>query len=101
MPTIKPSAGTRSPVSLGPTFVVMVGDEPCVVRATGVRPIADVLAAPEAEALGWEEMSAIGLLDRADEAPAGSGGMIAAPRVRRRRDRPLASRATLLSRPRD
>jgi hypothetical protein len=36
----------------------MVGDDPCTVRATGVCPIADVLSAPEAERLGWEEMEA-------------------------------------------
>ncbi|MFM7075003.1 MAG: hypothetical protein ACKO5R_05650 [Planctomycetaceae bacterium] len=98
MPAIQPSAADRA-AAVGSRYVVMVGDEPCLVRATGVRPIADVLAPPEAELLAWEEMAAVGAVERGTEGDAGSsGGMIAAFRARRRRDRPTASRATLLGR---
>lgn len=95
MPAIQPSVTSRPGVLHGSTFVVMVGDDPCTVRATGVCPIADVLSAPEAERLGWEEMEAVGLVD--PEAAAGdgrslAGGMISAPRLRRR-ERAVSSRA--------
>jgi hypothetical protein len=101
MPAIQPSAAERA-AAVGSRYVVMVGDEACLVRATGVRPIADVLAPPEAELLAWEEMTAVGAVDLGaeGEAPA-SGAMIAAFRARRRRDRPAASRATLMGRVRD
>lgn len=99
MPTTQPSVARRIAAPVGSAFVIMVADEPCVVRATGVRPIADVLAPPEAEVLGWEEMAAVGALDTQDSAGDASGGMIVAPRTRRR-ERPLSSRALLLGRPR-
>ena len=101
MPAIHQNGITRRDVrsAAAATFVVMVGDDPCTVRAAGVRPIADVLAPPEAELLGSEEMEALGLLDAIPTAVGegtgdGAGGMIAAPRLRRRRQRALASRAT-------
>lgn len=97
MRTLQPSVAGRSTAPLGTTFVVMVGDDACHVRATGVLPIADVLAAPEAEILGWEEMAAVGAIDASlAEAPL-DGGMIAAPRARRRRDRATPSRAMLMA----
>ena len=107
MPAIQPKVTSRrgalqSSNFLGSTFVVMVGDDPCTVRATGVCPIADVLAVPEAERLGWEEMEAIGVidaLDRAEEPDSLGGGMIAAPRLRRRQ-RAVSSRAMFFSGPR-
>jgi hypothetical protein len=95
MPAIQPNQSSRSGVLHGSTFVVMVGDDPCTVRATGVCPIADVLAAPEAERLGWEEMAALGAVDAVDGEFAGrslGGGMISAPRLRRRQ-RAISSRA--------
>ncbi len=102
MRTIQSSVAGQSTAPLGSTFVVMVGEEACVVRATGVRPIADVLCAPEAELLGWEEMAGLGAIDQGDvPGLPPSGGMIAAPRLRRRRDRSTASRALLLARPHD
>lgn len=102
MPAIQPSAADRAATAVGSRYVVMVGDEACLVRATGVRPIADVLAPPEAELLAWEEMAAVGAVERTAEGESPtSGGMIAAFRSRRRRDRPTASRATLLGRVRD
>ena len=101
MPAIQPSTADRA-AAVGSRYVVMVGDEACLVRATGVRPIADVLAPPEAEVLAWEEMAAVGAVERGSEGdvPA-AGGMIAAFRARRRRDRPTPSRAALLGRSRD
>ena len=102
MPVIQPSITSRPGVLHGSTFVVMVGDDPCTVRATGVCPIADVLSAPEAERLGWEEMEALGLVDAGDEAGdtrSLGGGMISAPRLRRRQ-RALSSRAMLFASPR-
>ena len=57
MQTTEPSAARRPTAPVGAAFVIMVADTPCVVRATGVRAIADVLAPPEAEVLGWEEMA--------------------------------------------
>lgn len=98
MRTIQPSVAGRTAAPLGSTFVIMVGDEACTVRATGVRPIADVLAAPEAEVLGWEEMAAVGAIDERQIDGPSSGGMIAAPRARRRRDRAMPSRAMLMAR---
>lgn len=100
MPTTQPSVARRIAAPVGSAFVIMVADEPCIVRATGVRPIADVLAPPEAELLGWEEMAAIGAIDGPSTTADASGGMIVAPRARRRRERPLSSRATLLGLPR-
>lgn len=103
MPAIQPNVSSRPGVLHGSTFVVMVGDDPCMVRATGVCPIADVLAAPEAERLGWEEMEALGLIDAHDgevDARSPGGGMISAPRVRRR-ERPLSSRAMFFAGRRD
>ncbi len=97
MSTVQPSVAGRPTAPLGTTFVVMVGDEACHVRATGVRPIADVLAAPEAEVLGWEEMAALGAIDASPAGAPLDGGMIAAPRARRRRDRATPSRAMLLT----
>lgn len=97
MRTIQPSVAGRSAAPLGTTFVVMVGDEACHVRATGVRPIADVLAAPEAELLGWEEMAAVGAIDATVHGASLDGGMIAAPRARRRRERATPSRAVLMA----
>jgi len=95
MPAIQPNVTGRRGVLQGSTFVVMVGDDPCTVRATGVCPIADVLAVPEAERLAREEMEGLGLID-ADEvggAPLSTGGgMILAPRLRRRQ-RAVPSRA--------
>jgi len=100
MPAIQSSAAER--VAVGSRYVVMVGDEACLVRATGVRPIADVLAPPEADLLSWEDMAAIGAVERGPEGqPAASGGMIAAPRARRRRDRSVSSRAILFGRAAD
>ena len=97
MRTIQPSVVGRSTAPLGTTFVVMVGDEACCIRATGVRPIADVLAPPEAEVLAWEEMAAVGAIDASPSGSPLDGGMIAAPRARRRRDRATPSRALLLA----
>ncbi len=101
MPAIQPSVTSRPGVLHGSTFVVMVGDDPCTVRATGVCPIADVLSAPEAERLGWEEMEAVGLIDASDDAGDArslGGGMISAPRLRRRQ-RALSSRAMFFAGP--
>lgn len=99
MPAIQPNVtGLRGPLP-GSTFVVMVGDAPCTVRATGVCPIADVLAAPEAERLGWEEMEALGVVESADDGEGErslGGGMIAAPRLGRRQ-RAVSSRAMFFS----
>lgn len=100
MSTTQPPIVRRFAAPVGSAFVIMVADEPCVVRATGVRPIADVLAPPEAEVLGWEEMASLGVLDTPDTAIDAPGGMIIAPRARRRRERSLSSRAMLLGRPR-
>lgn len=101
MPAIQPSAADRA-AAVGSRYVVMVGDEACLVRATGVRPIADVLAPPEAELLAWEEMAAVGAVERGPDGDAlAAGGMIAAFRARRRRDRPTPSRARLLGHARD
>lgn len=102
MPAIQPSVTSRSGALHGSTFVVMVGDDPCTVRATGVCPIADVLSAPEAERLGWEEMEAVGVVDSSDDAGDArslGGGMITAPRLRRRQ-RALSSRAMFFAGPR-
>lgn len=105
MPAIQPAVAGRSTPHAS-TFVVMVGDDSCFVRATGVQPIADVLAPPEAELLGWEEMEAIGAMPLPDDngrdtAPASTaiGGMIAAPRLRRRQ-RAVSSRAMFYGAPR-
>jgi hypothetical protein len=102
MPAIQPSVTSRSGALHGSTFVVMVGDDPCTVRATGVCPIADVLSAPVAERLGWEEMEAVGVIDSSDDAGDArslGGGMITAPRLRRRQ-RALSSRAMFFAGPR-
>ena len=102
MPAIQPNVTSRPGALHGSTFVVMVGDDPCTVRATGVCPIADVLAAPEAERLGWAEMEALGLVDPGDDAGdvvSPAGGMISAPRLRRRQ-RAVSSRAMFFSGPR-
>ena len=107
MPAIQPNVTNRrgafqGSTFQGSTFVVMVGDDPCTIRATGVCPIADVLAVPEAERLGWEEMEAIGVIeavDGAEEPGSLGGGMIAAPRLRRRQ-RAVSSRAMFFSGPR-
>jgi hypothetical protein len=64
--------------------------------------IADVLAVPEAERLGWEEMESLGVVDAlegAEEPRSLGGGMIAAPRLRRRQ-RAVSSRAMFFSGPR-
>ena len=100
MQTTEPSAARRPTAPVGAAFVIMVADTPCVVRATGVRAIADVLAPPEAEVLGWEEMAAVGAIDTHAGVADASGGMIFAPRTRRRRERSLSSRAMLLGQPR-
>jgi hypothetical protein len=102
MPAIQPNVTSRPGALHGSTFVVMVGDDPCTVRATGVCPIADVLSAPEAERLGWEEMEALGVIDSTDDAGDArslGGGMISAPRLRRRQ-RALSSRAMFFAGPR-
>ena len=102
MPAIQPNVTSRPGALHGSTFVVMVGDDPCTVRATGVCPIADVLSAPEAERLGWEEMAALGVIDADDdsgEARVFGGGMISPPRLRRRQ-RSLSSRAMFFAGPR-
>ncbi|MEI8367857.1 MAG: hypothetical protein WCJ31_05435 [Planctomycetia bacterium] len=107
MPAIQPNVTSRrgafqGSTFQGSTFVVMVGDDPCTIRATGVCPIADVLAVPEAERLGWEEMESLGIvdaLDGAEEPRSLGGGMIVAPRLRRRQ-RAVSSRAMFFSGPR-
>ena len=107
MPAIQPNVSSRrdafqGSTSKGSTFVVMVGDDPCTIRTTGVCPIADVLAVPEAERLGWEEMEALGVIDArdvAEEELSPGGGMITAPRLRRRQ-RAMSSRAMFFAGPR-
>ena len=103
MPAIQPAVAGR-PALHASTFVVTVGDDTCTVRATGVQSIAYVLAPPEAELLGIEEMEAFGAMDDtiARDTPPGRaivGGMIAAPRLRRRQ-RTVSSRAMFFGAPR-
>ncbi|RLS36118.1 MAG: hypothetical protein DWH79_00310 [Planctomycetota bacterium] len=108
MPATPITANTR-PASHAATFVVNVGGDQCTVRATGVRSIADVLAAPGADVLGFEEMEALGAIDEVlpgecevDPVLASdvfSAGMISAPRIRRRQ-RAVSSRALFFGAPR-
>jgi hypothetical protein len=106
MPSIHPIVAGSQAVPQSSTYVVMVGDEVCTVRATTVRPIADVLAAPEAEILAWEEMAALGVVDLAGDLGGQglgiqplSGSMIAAPRPGRRQ-RAVSSRGMFFGSPR-
>jgi len=106
MPSIHPTIAGSQAVPQSSTYVVMVGDDVCTVRATTVQPISDVLAAPEAEILAWEEMAATGAVDLAgDGCGQGvgmqplSGSMIAAPRPGRRR-RAVSSRGIFFGSPR-
>ena len=75
------------------TYAVRVGSDWTAIRAAAIWPIADVLGIdpagepsrrPASTAAAAEARLAIDLLD---------SGMIAPPRPRRRRDRPVSSRA--------
>ena len=77
-------------------YTVQVAGEECLVRATQIWPIADLLAPPLPELIGIDEMDAVGAL-APDEAgipvaEAISASFAAAPR-RGRRQRAISSRA--------
>ena len=78
------------------TYTVQVAGEECLVRATQIWPIADLLAPPLPELIGIDEMDAVGALapDEADipAEEAIGAGLAAAPR-RGRRQRAVSSRA--------
>jgi hypothetical protein len=88
MPVDTPAADRVSRRFVPGRFVVRVGSEWSPVRATPIWPIADVLAAGADIDAALPHASAERLvLDLVDS------GMIAPPRPRRRRERPVSSRA--------
>lgn len=93
-----PAARRGSRRSALATYVVRVGSDRIAIRAATVWPIADVLDAvtSPAPAAGTPAETATGLmLDLIDS------GMIAPPRPRRRRERPVSSRAVFYQVTRD
>ncbi|MEI7863198.1 MAG: hypothetical protein WCJ21_11225 [Planctomycetota bacterium] len=95
MPTTTSSA---TPSLSYPTraFTVQVAGEECLVRATQIWPIADLLVPPLPELIGIDEMDAVGALAPDDAGipaeEALSAGLAAVPR-RGRRQRAVSSRA--------
>ena len=95
MPTTTSSA---TPSLSYPTraYSVQVAGEECLVRATQIWPIADLLAPPLPELIGIDEMDAVGALAPDDAGipaeEAHSAGLAAVPR-RGRRQRAVSSRA--------
>ena len=90
------SSATRSLPYPALAFTTQVAGEECLVRATRIWPIADLLTAPLPELIGMDEMDAVGALDADAEgltaADTITTGLGSAPR-RGRRQRAVSSRA--------
>lgn len=85
MPAITPNVPSRSAAVTQP-WVTTVGGTECVVRVTPLCPIADVL--------GFEhEIATTTAVDAGTIADLLDSRMITPPRLRRRRDRAVSSRA--------
>jgi hypothetical protein len=93
MTTHTPAASRRARRFTAARFAVRVGADWSPIRAATIWPIADVLAAeagfaaPQADPEPSPETAERLVLDLIDS------GMIAPPRPRRRRERPVSSRA--------